>query len=123
VFGTPELVTSLAKYSETKQPTEESTKKALPQTSEEHELLQSRLFLQVFTAADYYTMNTTLMEHVPPVLVDIILDPYILNVFPQSLVPTGIYLVILAIGSWYISGVVSKWLQNIAHQDIRRKEA
>ena len=46
------------------------------------------------------------MENVPPVLVDIILDPYLLNVFPKSLLPTAGYILLVAIASWFISGYV-----------------
>lgn len=77
-------------------------------------LVSSTLFLHVQAAADYYTMNQTLMENVPPVFVDIILDPYLFNVLPRSLVPTVAYIIFLAIGSWYFSKSISKWLQNIA---------
>ncbi|KAN0072634.1 hypothetical protein V8E54_009563 [Elaphomyces granulatus] len=49
---------------------------------------ESVLFLRIFAAADYFTLNTEMMENVPPVIVDVILDPYLLNVLPLSLVPT-----------------------------------
>lgn len=79
------------------------------------------LFLQVFAAADYYTTNKALMQNVPPVLVDIILDPFILNVFPRSLVPTAGYLTIVAIGSWFLAKAIAKWLSNIAADDAQKK--
>jgi hypothetical protein len=66
----------------------------------------SLLFLRIFAAADYYTLDKSLMENVPPVLVDIILDPYLLNVFPKSLLPTAAYILVVAIASWFISGHV-----------------
>lgn len=51
------------------------------------------------------------MQTVPPVLADVILDPYLLNVFPRSLVPTAAYITLvalIAIGlSRYISGSLS----------------
>jgi len=58
------------------------------------------------------------MNHVPLVFVDIILDPYIFNVFPRSLVSTAAYIVLLAIGSWYLSKYISKWFQNLAQYNI-----
>ncbi len=63
-------------------------------------------------------MNQTLMESVPPVYADIILDPYIFNIFPRSLVPTAGYIVILAIVSWYLSKHISRWVQNIPGADV-----
>jgi hypothetical protein len=74
----------------------------------------SILFLQIFAAAEYFSLNKTLMSDVPPVLVDIILDPYLLNVFPKSLVPTAGYLIALAILGWVLSGVIWRILLQIA---------
>ena len=39
------------------------------------------------------------------------LDPYVWNVFPKSLAPTAIYLVVLAVGSYHLSAVIWTWLQ------------
>ena len=120
VFSTPELISSLSQYSESEQPD--------PITLEEHtpsifSMLQasnhtenqkiSTLFLRVQAAADYYTTTTTLMANVPPVHVDIILDPYLLNILPRSLVPTVGYILLLAIGSWYLSNYISTWLRDL----------
>jgi hypothetical protein len=74
----------------------------------------SILFLQIFAAAEYFSLNKTLMSDVPPVLVDIILDPYLLNVFPKSLVPTAGYLIALAILGWVLSGVIWRILLQVA---------
>ena len=41
-----------------------------------------------------------------------VLDPYLLNVFPRSLVPTALYIVTLAVGSWFLSGVIWDWLRS-----------
>jgi hypothetical protein len=62
------------------------------------------LFLQIHAAADYFSLNEDLMKNVPPVHADIILDPYLLNIFPQSLVPTAVYIVIIVIIGWFLSG-------------------
>lgn len=64
----------------------------------------SMLFLQIQAAADYFSLNKDLMDKVPPVHVDLILDPYLFNVFPQSLVPTAIYIVVVAVFAWFLSG-------------------
>jgi hypothetical protein len=84
--------------------------------------LQSVLLLQILAAADYYTTNRILMEHVPPVFVDIILDPYLLNVVPQSLVPTGVYLIVVAISSWYLAKFIARWLYMVAKTDEQKKD-
>jgi hypothetical protein len=51
------------------------------------------------------------MRHPQPVDVDIILDPYLANIFPASLLPTAIYIVVLAILALYISRWVWHSLQ------------
>ena len=125
VFDTPELITSLAHYSQGRQPDhidlaaeQPGITKQPPNTKQKREELQSTLFLQIFAAADYYTMNNTLMEHVPPVFVDIILDPYLFNVFPRSLVPTTVYIVLLAFVSWYLSRHIRSWFQRFAQYSV-----
>ena len=64
------------------------------------------MLLRVQSAADFYTSNRTLMLDPPLVDVDIILDQYLANIFPSSLVPTAVYIIVLAIGSWFLSGFV-----------------
>lgn len=105
MFDTPGLISSLAEYSE-----QRVSRKAQDERSEGSNGLTkeqgSILFLRVQAAADFFATNKTLMHHPPPVSVDIILDPYLGNIFPQSLVPTGAYIVLLAIGGWLVSGVI-----------------
>ncbi|KAK4937245.1 hypothetical protein LTR10_022077 [Elasticomyces elasticus] len=110
-FANAELLTSLSDY---------SYKRHDKLTEADKELLQRRkaspnedstyLFLQIFAAADYYSLNNTLMTTPPPVAVDIILDRYIFNIFPRSLLSTGLYLVLLAVGAWFLSGWISALL-------------
>ena len=69
VFDTPELITSLATYSEIRQGSPLLDRSVgHPRVASD---LDSLLFLQVFAAADYFTTNKTLMRNVPPVNVDI----------------------------------------------------
>lgn len=46
------------------------------------------------------------MRDVPPVAVDVILDPFLWNVFPRSLVPTAGWIVVVAV----LAGVVARWV-------------
>jgi len=94
----------------------------VPPLGENHP--SSVLLIRIISAADFYSTNASLMLNPPPVDVDIILDPFIGNIFPKSLVPTAAYIVILAIGSWLVSGAVWKYLStgrfvegNKAHAD------
>jgi len=50
------------------------------------------------------------METVPPVAVDVILDPYVFNIFPKSLLPTGLYILLIASGAWFLSDLISRSL-------------
>lgn len=46
------------------------------------------------------------MHYPPAVDVDIILDPYVANIFPQSLLPTAAYMVVLAVIAFFVSGTL-----------------
>jgi len=118
VFSSSELITSLAQFSAARQRSseEEATAKQARESFAK-EVDESMLFFRILAKADYYTMNQTLMKNVPSVHVDIILDPYLLNVFPKSLGPTAIYIVVLACGAWFLGKVFSAWIINIVSQD------
>ncbi|KAI9931511.1 hypothetical protein ASPWEDRAFT_25616 [Aspergillus wentii DTO 134E9] len=66
----------------------------------------SVLFLRIQSVADYFSADPVLMETVPPVLVDIILDPFLLNVFPKSLVPTACWVTVVA----GLALVIARWV-------------
>lgn len=107
VFDTPELVSSLAGYSDR---VRTSPPRKLGRTADESSTAQSVLFLRVQAAASYYSTNKTLMERPPQVDVDIILDPFIFNVLPRSLGPTAIYITLVAVAAWFISGYTYHWI-------------
>ncbi|CAI7567502.1 unnamed protein product [Penicillium glandicola] len=65
----------------------------------------SVLFLHVHAAADYFSTDQALMQNVPPVAVDLILDPFLFNVFPRSLVPTAGWIVLVAV----LAVVLGRW--------------
>ncbi|OJD31903.1 uncharacterized protein BKCO1_4300029 [Diplodia corticola] len=111
VFDTPELITSLASFSEN-----------IPEANlivddrratEAAETSTSLLFLRIQAAADFYSLNKTRMSSPPDVKVDIILDPYILNAVPRSLIPTGVYIIALAVGAWFLSSFIVNWASAI----------
>ncbi|KAL1634033.1 hypothetical protein SLS56_002625 [Neofusicoccum ribis] len=111
VFETPELITALASYSESipePQPIVDDEKAHGPGDTP-----ASLLFLRIQAAADFYSTNKTLMSSPPDVKVDIILDPYVLNAIPRSLIPTGIYIIALAVGAWYLSSYIVGWASAI----------
>ncbi|KAJ5493387.1 hypothetical protein N7539_002133 [Penicillium diatomitis] len=66
----------------------------------------SILFLRVQAAADYFSPDQALMQRVPPVVVDVILDPFLMNVFPRSLVPTAAWMGVVGV----VAVVVAKWV-------------
>lgn len=65
------------------------------------------------------------MKTPPPVLVDLVLDPYLYNVVPRSLVPTAGYLVIVGIVTWFVAQWIASTLRTIASpaesEDKKRK--
>ncbi|EED15132.1 conserved hypothetical protein [Talaromyces stipitatus ATCC 10500] len=84
---------------------------------------ESVLFLRIWAAADYYTTNATLMANVPPVMVDIILDPFLWNVFPRSLIPTASYTVVIAVIAYFVGGVLATFLSDAVTTATRKGEA
>jgi len=90
----------LWEYSTARQPA-----KLTPKSHGSGERRSSVLFLEVLAAADFFTTNTTLMQNPPPVNVDIILDPFIFNILPRSLLPTIGYIVVVAV----VSFMTAQW--------------
>jgi hypothetical protein len=89
-------------------------------TSSEREA--SILLLRIFAAADYFTTDAALMSTVPPVDVDIILDPFLLNVLPRSIAGTACYIVVVAVVAYFVAGrAVSGFQRLIAGQDLVKK--
>ena len=83
---------------------------------------ESALFLRIQAAADFYTLNATLLNNPPAVEVDLFLDPYVFNVIPRSLLPIGIYLSFVVIASLFLSRAVARWLHNIGEKAGEKKE-
>jgi hypothetical protein len=111
VFETPDLVASLA-INELGDKLSWASAGYLPESNSAAP--ESLLLLRIQSAASFYSSNRTLMSNPPLVDVDIILDPFILNVLPQSLGLPALYIAIVAIGAWILSGVVYRWLLSIA---------
>ncbi|GKZ22261.1 hypothetical protein AbraIFM66951_007448 [Aspergillus brasiliensis] len=89
-------------------------------------ITDSVLFLRIRAAADYFTTDKELMTHVPPVAVDVILDPFLGNVFPRSLVPTACYGVIVAgvailVGKWVV-GELGRVVDDMAEEREKEEE-
>ncbi|KAK8094845.1 hypothetical protein PG997_001530 [Apiospora hydei] len=126
VFESAELITELSDYSLTRQNSDRVVHKRHNDGSSSagrpREREASVLFLQILAAADYYTTNKTLMNEVPPVYVDVILDPYVFNLLPRSLLPTIGYIVVVAILSWFMARRISSWIQSIAAEPDQDKK-
>lgn len=83
-------------------------------TSGGGEHLSSVLLLRVDTAAAYFTTDRELMLHPQPVLADLILDPYLLNVLPRTLLPTVWYIVLVAAASWALAAkLLMPWVRGL----------
>ncbi|THZ75655.1 hypothetical protein D6C84_09034 [Aureobasidium pullulans] len=114
VFDSPALLQDLSIYAEERQSS--LLGEDLTGSSEPTAVKQSALFLRIQSVASFYTTNKELMQYPPPVDVDIILDPYLLNIFPQSLLPTAAYIILLAGASWFLSGFAWAKLQLFVHE-------
>ena len=113
VWSTPELVQSLAGYAYSRQDQEAELHEESPRQGE-REREASLLLLQIKASADYFTDDAALMKDPPPVRVDLILDPYLFNVVPRSLVPTAGYMVLIGAVAWFVSRSIASKLQAIA---------
>lgn len=47
-------------------------------------------------------------------LISPVLDPFLLNIFPQSLGPFALYVSAVAVGAWFLSGYIYHWLLSVA---------
>ncbi|KAK7539905.1 uncharacterized protein J3D65DRAFT_551019 [Phyllosticta citribraziliensis] len=112
VFDTPDLISALAEYSESL-PESKAVVAEDAAAGDSDSGPASVLFLHIQAAADFFTLNKTLMNDPPDVKAEIILDPYILNIFPRSLIPTGIYIVASAVGSWFVASLIIRWITSI----------
>jgi hypothetical protein len=110
VFSTPQLHDSLLAYSADLLEIREARiqKSRLEKWRDIAEVV---VLVQVQSAADFFSTNKTLTNNPPTVDVDIILDPYVGNIFPRSLIPTAAYIVFLAVGSFLLSSTTWRWLQ------------
>ncbi|OAL55570.1 hypothetical protein IQ07DRAFT_171748 [Pyrenochaeta sp. DS3sAY3a] len=111
VLDTPDLISSLARYSDQAQFLKDQLE---PHKEHTYDTPDSLLFLRIQAAGSYYSTNRTLMDFPPPVHADIILDPFILNIFPQSLAAFAIYVSAVAVGAWFLSGFIYRWLIVVA---------
>ncbi|KAH7156141.1 hypothetical protein EDB81DRAFT_928118 [Dactylonectria macrodidyma] len=113
VWDSPELIQSLAEYANSHLPTNSNSSRE-PSPGGQKERESSVLLLQVRAYADYFTDDAVLMQKPPPVLVDLILDPYLYNAVPRSLLPTIGYLVLVSLVAWYVARTIASKLQSIA---------
>lgn len=119
VFETPYLLLSLHDYAGTRR--REASDDKMPKvrrqgiSTDDKERTSSLLLLQVHAAADYFSHDKTLMTNTPPpVLVDLILDPYLFNAVPQSLVPTAGYIFIVAVVTFFLAKWIARRMTEIA---------
>ncbi|KAI9372002.1 hypothetical protein BJX61DRAFT_509384 [Aspergillus egyptiacus] len=86
----------------------------------------SVLFLRIDAAADYFSLDADLMENVPPVLADVILDPFLGNIFPKSLVPTacwaGFVACLAVVVARRIAGELGKIVDSVDIQGLDEKK-
>ncbi|KAL4821539.1 hypothetical protein BDW67DRAFT_150984 [Aspergillus spinulosporus] len=103
VLGDRALFDALNSYSAAVTPNRHGSVSAVADTVLEPD---SVLLLRISAAADYFSLDQELMENVPPVLADIILDPFLGNVFPKSLVPTAAWICVVSC----IAVVLARWI-------------
>ncbi|KAK6534353.1 hypothetical protein TWF281_005676 [Arthrobotrys megalospora] len=83
----------------------------------------SDLYLKISAIASYYTTNVSLMNTPEPVLVDVILDEFLLGVLPRSLLNVGLFVVVMVGLAWYAGSLVVRWLDSITRKGLKDKVA
>ncbi|KAF7189205.1 hypothetical protein HII31_09627 [Pseudocercospora fuligena] len=113
VFDTPDLIQSLSEFAEDRV-------EQVAQTSihQRQNINGSLLLLHVQAAADYFTTNKKLMQEPPLVDVEIILDRYLLNAVPESLIATAGYLIVIAVLAFFVSGWIWSFLRQSRDLDV-----
>lgn len=76
------------------------------------------MLLRVQSAADYFTHDAALMATVPPVRVDIVLDPYVGNILPNSLIFVIVFITSLTLA---VSAVVIWGWRSVLPEGLRSK--
>ncbi len=110
VQDSPDLLASLQAYSASSQSEALGPK---DDGSSSHPEEASVLLLRILAAADYFTTDAALMSEVPPVDVDIILDPFLFNVIQRSLVHKALYIVVVAVVAFCLAWNVVLWFQDL----------
>ncbi|KAK0386587.1 hypothetical protein NLU13_6422 [Sarocladium strictum] len=125
VWETPELMVSLANYAYARLPepnleprNEDGERQNLHKGDILEERTASIMLLHIQAAADYFSYDANLMKDPPPVLTDLILDPYIVNVLPRSLLPTVGYIIVVAVFTWFVARWVTASLLSVATEPI-----
>ncbi|ROT43374.1 hypothetical protein SODALDRAFT_348116 [Sodiomyces alkalinus F11] len=73
----------------------------------------SVLFLRIRAVANYYSEDAARMAQVEPPLVDIILDPYVFGILPESLVSTVVYITVVAIWAVLLARRIVSWIRRL----------
>ncbi len=82
----------------------------------------SVLFVQIFSAADFFSANRTLMTDPPPIEVDISLDPYLFNMIPHALLPVIGYIAIVVVVSFAVGRRSLAWLRVVASSPAQKEK-
>lgn len=113
VWNTPDLLRSISQYA-TSRPNHDVG--VVSQSATQPDAPSSNLLMRICAAASYYTHEEGLMEEVPPVNVDITLDPFLFHVLPTTLLPVVAYILFLIPISWYVGRRVTTWLESLAEK-------
>ncbi|RPB15682.1 hypothetical protein P167DRAFT_482463, partial [Morchella conica CCBAS932] len=114
VLSDPSLITSLVSYSARAPP----PLRTVDEVDHAVEAPRSLLYLEIGAVAAYYTPNKYRMENPDSVGVDIILDPYFMNIIPESLFPIIGMITLVTFFAWWCSGRIYRALQDIETTEV-----
>ncbi|KAF8468289.1 hypothetical protein BDZ91DRAFT_722380 [Kalaharituber pfeilii] len=70
-------------------------------------------YVQILSRADYYTLDESRSQHPDSVHVELVLDSYIFNILPKSLLQIGVVVAGVALWAWWISLKIYLWISSI----------
>ncbi|KAH0610773.1 uncharacterized protein H6S33_011200 [Morchella sextelata] len=114
VLSDPGLITSLVSYSSRAPP----PLRTVDEVDHAVEAPRSLLYLEIGAVAAYYTPDKYRMENPDSVGVEIILDPYFMNIIPESLFPIIGMITLVTFFAWWCSGRIYRALQDIETTEV-----
>ena len=75
------------------------------------------MLLRVSVAANYFSLDPVRMRSPEPLRAELMLDPFVAGILPQSVGPTLIFAVVVAVAGWLAGGALWRFFQELGGVD------